>query len=98
MKEKLAAIAEIKAEKQKQADRDEETSREVNRSVSTTIPNNTKELSPQNEINEKPVGCVKLSKKDSSDWGNDVSSEDSRDSSKGNKLCKYLMNNGICNR
>jgi len=86
MKEKLAAIAEIKAEKQKQADRDEETSREVNRSVSTTIPNNIKELSPQNEISEKPVGSVKLSKKDSSDWGNDASSEDSRDSSKGIKF------------
>lgn len=80
MKEKLAAIAEIKAEKQKQADRDEET----NRSGSTTISSNTKELSPQNENNEKPVGSVKLSKKDSSDWGNDASSEDSRDSSKGN--------------
>jgi len=82
MKEKLAAIAEIKAEKQKQADRDEET----NRSGSTTISSNTKELSPQNENNEKPVGSVKLSKKDSSDWGNDASSEDSRDSSKGNLL------------
>jgi len=82
MKEKLAAIAEIKAEKQKQADRDEET----NRSGSTTISSNTKELSPQNENNEKPVGSVKLSKKDSSDWGNDASSEDSRDSSKGNVL------------
>lgn len=80
MKEKLAAIAEIKAEKQKQAYRDEETNREVHRSVSTTISNN-KELSPQNEISDKPV--VKLSKKDSSDWGNDASSEDSRDSSKG---------------
>jgi len=87
MKEKLAAIAEIKAEKQKQADRDEETSREVNRSVSTTITNNIKELSPQNEINEKPVGSVKLLKKDCSDWGNDASSEDSRDSSKGIKFC-----------
>jgi len=82
MKEKLAAIAEIKAEKQKQADRDEET----NRSGSTTISSNTKELSPQNENNEKPVGSVKLLKKDSSDWGNDASSEDSRDSSKGTVL------------
>jgi hypothetical protein len=74
MKEKLAAIAEIKAEKQKQADIDEE---------STTISNNIKELSPQNENSDKPVGNVKLLKKDSSDWGNDASSEDSRDSSKG---------------
>lgn len=82
MKEKLAAIAEIKAEKQKQADRDEET----NRSGSTTISSNTKELSPQNEINEKPVSSTKLSKKDSSDWGNDASSEDSRDSSKDGEL------------
>jgi len=88
MKEKLAAIAEIKAEKQKQADRDEET----NRSGSTTISSNTKELSPQNEINEKPVSSTKLSKKDSSDWGNDASSEDSRDSSKGSIL-SILMNN-----
>lgn len=83
MKEKLAAIAEIKAEKQKQADRDEETNREVHRSVSTTISNNVKELSPQNENSDKPVGSGKLLKKDSSDWGNDASSEDSRDSSKG---------------
>lgn len=74
MKEKLAAIAEIKAEKQKQADRDEE---------STTISNNIKDLSSQNENSDKPVGTVKLLKKDSSDWGNDASSEDSRDSSKG---------------
>lgn len=87
MKEKLAAIAEIKAEKQKQADRDEETSREVHRSVSTTVSNNIKELSPQTESSDKPVGAVKLSKKDSSDWGNDASSEDSRDSSKGIELC-----------
>lgn len=86
MKEKLAAIAEIKAEKQKQADRDEESSRDVHRSVSTTIPNNIKELSPQNENSDKPVVSVKLLKKDSSDWGNDASSEDSRDSSKGTKL------------
>lgn len=83
MKEKLAAIAEIKAEKQKQAVRDEETYREVHRSGSITISSNIKELSPQNENNEKPVGSSKLSKKDSSDWGNDASSEDSRDSSKG---------------
>lgn len=89
MKEKLAAIAEIKAEKQKQqADRDEET----NRSGSTTISSNTKELSPQNENIEKPVGSTKLSKKDSSDWGNDASSEDSRDSSKGSVL-SILTNN-----
>jgi len=89
MKEKLAAIAEIKAEKQKQqADRDEET----NRSGSTTISSNTKELSPQIENIEKPVGSTKLSKKDSSDWGNDASSEDSRDSSKGS-LLSILMNN-----
>lgn len=87
MKEKLAAIAEIKAEKQKQADRDEESIREVQRSVSTTISNNVKELSPQNENGDKLVGSVKLSKKDSSDWV-DVSSEDSRDSSKGiNYFC-----------
>lgn len=85
MKEKLAAIAEIKAEKQKQADRDEETSRDQ-RSVSITISNNTKELSPQNENSDKPVSSVRLSKKDSSDWGNDASSEDSRDSSKGTKF------------
>lgn len=91
MKEKLAAIAEIKAEKQKQADRDEETNREVHRSVSTTISNNVKELSPQNENSDKPVGSVKLLKKDSSDWGNDASSEDSRDSSKGTSF------NGINN-
>lgn len=83
MKEKLAAIAEIKAEKQKQADRDEETSRDGHRIVSTTISNNIKESSPQNENNDKPVSSVRLSKKDSSDWGNDASSEDSRDSSKG---------------
>lgn len=74
MKEKLAAIAEIKAEKLKQADRDDE---------STTISSNVKELSPQNENNDKPVTSVKLLKKDNSDWGNDASSEDSRDSSKG---------------
>lgn len=82
MKEKLAAMAEIKAEKQKQADRDEE---------STTISNNTKELSPQNENSDKPVCSVKLLKKDNSDWGNDASSEDSRDSSKGkmNKIINY---------
>lgn len=83
MKEKLAAIAEIKAEKQKQADRDEETNREVQRTTSTSITNSTKELSPQNENCEKPISSIKLSKKDCSDWGNDASSEDSRDSSKG---------------
>lgn len=83
MKEKLAAIAEIKAEKQKQADRDEETNREVQRSGSSSTSNNIKELSPQNEKSDKPVGSTKLLKKDSSDWGNDASSEDSRDSSKG---------------
>lgn len=83
MKEKLAAIAEIKAEKQKQAVRDEETNREVHRSVSTSITSNIKESSPQNENNDKPAGSVRLSKKDTSDWGNDASSEDSRDSSKG---------------
>lgn len=86
MKEKLAAIAEIKAEKQKQADRDEESSRDIQRSVSTTIPNNIKEFSPQIENSDKAVGSVKLLKKDSSDWGNDASSEDSRDSSKGTEL------------
>lgn len=83
MKEKLAAIAEIKAEKQKQAVRDEETNREVHRSVSTSIASNIKESSPQNENGDKPAGSVRLSKKDTSDWGNDASSEDSRDSSKG---------------
>lgn len=83
MKEKLAAIAEIKAEKQKQAVRDEETNREVHRSVSTSIASNIKESSPQNENSDKPAGSVRLSKKDTSDWGNDASSEDSRDSSKG---------------
>ncbi|XP_050523085.1 histone-lysine N-methyltransferase E(z) isoform X2 [Daktulosphaira vitifoliae] len=88
MKEKLAAIAEIKAlaaiaenkaEKQKQADRDDESIRDVQQSGSIC---NTSELSNQNDTCDKPANSIKLSKKDSSDWGNDASSEDSRDSSK----------------
>lgn len=90
MKEKLAAIAEIKAlaaiaenkaEKQNQADRDEESSRDVQQSGSNC---NSSELSHHNDSCDKPANSIKLSKKDSSDWGNDASSEDSRDSSKGN--------------